>query len=166
MGDVITKKMKSNFSKIPQGTHGSTSTQKKYWKVTSDYVRIRDEKSGCISCGKQYEWNDPQWQAGHYKSWGSCRGYSKWDTRNIFGQCSSCNNGYDTNIIGARFKEGIIKRFGKERMEWIDKLSSYPTEKMDDIVIQEKIKERILEMEGLDKKPPYWKEIINKFKKL
>lgn len=146
---------------IPQGTHGSSIIQKKYWKVVSDFVRIRDfEKYGtCISCGlnKPFE----RIQAGHYKSWASCRGYSKWDTMNIFGECDFCNTGFNSNEVGAKFRDGIIKRYGQERIDYIESLSSYPTEKLEDHVIVDKIKSVILDMSTLKAKPDYYEKILN-----
>lgn len=145
---------------IPQGSHGSSIIQKKYWKVTSDYVRIHDfQKYGtCIACGlpKRFE----NIQAGHFKSWAACRGYSKWDIMNIFGQCDFCNTGFNGNEVGVKFRNGIINRYGQERMDYIDSLSSYPSEKMEDHVIVDKIKDVILMMKDLKQQPDYYQKVI------
>lgn len=147
--------------KIPQSnSHGSTVIQKKYWRVVSDYVRIKGYKMGCIVCGRLSTIGWEYFQAGHYKSWASCRGYSKWDVMNIFCQCGFCNTGFNGNEVGAKFKENIIKLHGQERMDYIDKLSSYPTEKMEDHVIIPKILHIIHLMEPLLEKPKYYKEVI------
>lgn len=156
--------MKSNWlTKIKPGSHGSTPTQKRYWRVVSDFVRIHDwykYKGRCIACGRYYpSWQDLQ--GGHYRSWAVCKGYSKWDKMNIFGECAICNTGFNGNEVGALFKEGIIKRHGKERIEYINKLSTYPSEKMDDIIIEGKIRKEIEEMSQLPEKPDYYYKIIN-----
>lgn len=139
--------------KIPQGSHGSGKYQKKYWKVISDIIRIRDEKLGCITCGRRFVWNDAKWQACHYKSWGSCRGYSKYDTKNIFGGCSYCNTGWNANTLP--FKERIIALHGQERIDYIDMLDKYPTQKLDDYEICLMIKEALKEFDKLPFKPDY-----------
>lgn len=154
------KEIKLTF--IPPGSHGSTPAQKRYWKVTSDFVRIRDfyKYGSCIACGRRAShWSELQ--GGHYKSWGSCRGYSKWDINNIFGECGICNTGFNSNEVGANFKEGIIKRHGQERMDYIDKLASYPTEKMEDFEIELKIIDRLEEMKSLPEQPEYYSKYKN-----
>ncbi len=141
---------------IPQGSHGSTIIQRKYWKVTSDYVRQKDfekYKGECIACGMRKPIE--RIQAGHYKSWAACRGYSKWDTLNIFGQCDYCNTGFNSNEVGVKFKDGIIRRYGQERMDYIERLSSYPTEKLEDHEIVDKIKNVLYLMNELKTKPAY-----------
>lgn len=154
---------------IPQGSHGSTIIQRKYWKVTSDYVRIHDfeKKLGCISCGKKFfSWEEAQ--CGHYKAWASCRGYSKWDTRNLFIQCAICNSsgskGFvsakDVNVIGGNFKDNIRKLYGDERIAFIDSLDRYPTEKLEDHEIIDKIKNVLHLMGTLTNKPSYYDKAI------
>jgi hypothetical protein len=148
------------LNKIPLGAHGSTPIQKKYWKVVSDTVRLRDWKLGCISCGRKPEsWQGLQ--AGHYKSWASCRGYSKWDMNNLFGQCGFCNTGFNSNEVGANFKEGILKRHGLERLVYIQQLNAYPTEKMEDHVIVERIKVLIEAMGDMEARPDYYYLVIS-----
>lgn len=147
------------IKKIPQGSHGSGKYQKKYWKVISDIVRIRDEKKGCITCRRHFVWNDPRWQACHYKSWASCRGYSKYDTKNIFGGCSYCNTGWNANTLP--FKDNIIKHYGQERIDYIDTLDRYPTQKMDNFEICLLIKEALKEFKTMEETPDYWQKIKN-----
>jgi len=149
------------ITKIPQGSHGSNIMQKRYWKVVSDSVRIRDwyKYKKCIACNK-YVSSWEYLQGGHYRSWSVCRGYSKWDKLNIFGECPICNTGFNGNEVGAMFKEGIIKRYGQERIDYINKLSSYPSEKMDDIIIEQRIRKEILEMAKLPDQPDYYFKVI------
>ena len=164
---TMKKKSKQPINKIkltfiPLGSHGSTPTQKRYWKVTSDFVRIRDfyKYKRCIACGRfANHWSELQ--GGHYKAWASCRGYSKWDKDNIFGECGICNTGFNSNEVGANFKEGIISRHGQERMDYINSLSSYPTEKMEDYIIEDKIIEVLEEMKSLPEQPEYYYKYIN-----
>lgn len=155
----------SYLTKIPTGSHGSNPTQKRYWKIVSDIVRIRDwhKYKRCISC-KKYIYSWKELQAGHFKSWATCRGYSKWDTLNIFGQCAYCNTGFNGNEVGALFKEGIIERHGQERMDYINKLSACPSEKMDNQIIEGKIIEAINSMKDLPEQPEYYQLVIKELK--
>lgn len=149
---------------IPLGSHGSGPIQKKYWKVVSDTVRIRDffKYRCCISCGKAfYDWNNPDWQAGHYNTYAQCRGYSKFHLDNIFGQCSYCNRGFNGAPAGVRFKETIIERYGQERMDWLNTFQRMPTEKMYDGEIIEKIRELVIAMKELPAQPDYYQKIIS-----
>lgn len=145
---------------IPQGTHGSGIAQKKLWKTTSDYVRLRDfyKYGKCISCGKSAgHWSGLQ--AGHYRAWSVCRGYSKWDTINIFGQCGGCNTAYDGNLVGKRFAEGIIERYGATRLTQLENFTNRPLEKLEDHVIVEMIKDVIILMKDLPEQPDYWAKV-------
>lgn len=144
---------------IPQGTHGSGIAQKKLWKTISDYVRIKDfYKFGtCISCGKKFtHWRDSQ--CGHFRAYSICRGYSKWETNNLFGQCNQCNTAYDGNLIGKRFAEGIVARYGKQRLEQLENMTNRPIEKLEDSVIVEMTKDIIILMKDLPEQPDYFKK--------
>jgi len=145
------------ISKIPIGSHGHGKYQKKLWRVISDTVRIRDwyKYKTCIACGRIIShWKDLQ--AGHYKAYSVCRGFSRWDTKNIFGECGICNTGFNGNEIGVKFKEGILKRHGQERIDYIDMLSKYPSEKLDDFNVCLLIKEVLKEMKNLPEQPDYY----------
>lgn len=150
---------------IPEGSHGSGTFQKRLWKVVSDFVRIRDfhEYKTCISCGKYFtEWQNANWQAGHYNPYSVCRGYSKFDLNNIFGQCSYCNRGYNGAPSGAHFKENILRRYGQERMDWLGTFQAMPSEKMDDYIVSKKIKEIIIKMGELPEQPEYYERVRRK----
>lgn len=147
------------LGKIPPGAHGSGPIQKKYWKVTSDFVRIRDFYAfggECISCPRRLDWIDLQ--AGHCKAWGACRGYSKWDLLNIFGQCPYCNKNGDA-LTGQTFIDKIKYRYGKSRLQYIEELAKYPTEKLEDFQIVEKMKALLREMGNLPTQPDYYEKI-------
>jgi len=150
---------------IPEGSHGTGTLQKRLWKAVSDTVRIRDyfNYGVCISCNRRPEhWSIADWQGGHYNPWSICRGFSKFHLDNIFGQCSYCNRGFSGAPAGARFKETIIKRYGQERMDWLETFQSFPLEKMDDSVILEMLRETIINMKNLPDKPEYYEKVIKK----
>ena len=147
--------------KIPLGSHGSGKYQKKLWRVVSDTVRIRDyyEYGVCISCGKPFShWNESQ--AGHYKSYNGCRGFSKWDMKNIFAQCAYCNSFRDPNPTGAMFKDNIIRLYGEKRLEYIASFDKLPVEPISDYDVVQVMASLIKDMKDLPEKPDYYYEVI------
>jgi hypothetical protein len=145
---------------IPQGTHGSGIIQKKYWKVISDYVRITDwyKYKVCISCGKHIEhWS--MGQAGHYRAWSVCRGYSKWDPINIFMQCAYCNNSND-NLVSTNFAKNIVIRYGQDRLDTLENFTNRQTDKLEDHVIVGFIEKVIKDMGDLPEQPEYYQKAI------
>lgn len=101
------------FSKIkPSTAHGSTPSQKKAWRVVSEYVRQRDWKKGCVSCRKPFErWEDAQ--AGHYIPWSTCHGIFKYDLRNLAAQCGH-DNAWGGGKAGYDFANELVRRRGAD----------------------------------------------------
>jgi len=101
---------------VPKGSHGTKSNELtfRYWKVVSDYVRMKDylNYGYCVSCKKPF--NDyRESQAGHYKTWGSSNAYAKYNLDNIAGQCGPCNN-WGSNEQGVIFHEELKFRKGED----------------------------------------------------
>ena len=110
------------FRSLKPGSHGSTPSQKKAWKVVSDYVRERDFKKyhQCVSCDRVFmSWQEGQ--AGHYRPWGSCNSWMKFCVDNIALQCASCNGPMSGADTGYRFGEEMKRRYGAKHLEWIEK---------------------------------------------
>jgi hypothetical protein len=78
------------------------------------YVRERDRDLPCVSCGRYHE---GQYHAGHYRSVGSCPEL-RFDVRQIWKQCSACNNYLSGNLINYRAE--LLRRVGAEVLEWIE----------------------------------------------
>lgn len=78
------------------------------------YVRERDAGLPCISCGNA---NPVQWHAGHFRSRGACPELAL-EPRNIFKQCSQCNDHLSGNVLEMR--KGILARKGQEELEWLE----------------------------------------------
>ena len=103
------------FSKLPAGSHGSTPSQKKAWKVVSDYVRQRDftKYAGkCVSCFRRLDrWQDGQ--AAHYRPWSTCNGLAKFNIKNLALSCAICNYGSGADV-GYAFGNELVNRYGYE----------------------------------------------------
>jgi len=75
------------------------------------FIRERDKRLGCISCGGVIE------NAGHYLSAGNHSGL-RFDEKNVFGQCIRCNKWLHGNLI--EYRKGLIKRIGLDKVEWME----------------------------------------------
>lgn len=122
------------FSSLKPGSHGNTPSQKKAWKVVSDYVRERDFKKyggKCISCDRILErWEDGQ--AAHYFPWSVLNGLAKYDVNNIALSCAICNYGSGANI-GYAFGNELKRRYGDGILSEIASLNkSYRGKKMEE----------------------------------
>ena len=109
---------------IPENkSHGSGTYQKRLWKLTSDYVRIRDfyKYGRCVATGEHFsEWKGANVQAGHLKNYATCNGLYKFDVRNIHAQSSRSNRfpTYDDhiNFSGTKLHRSLhITHFNVER---------------------------------------------------
>ena len=85
------------------------------------YVRLRDEKSPCISCGSILREEDQKVggvrDCGHYLSRGA-HPQHRFNLCNTASQCVRCNRYLSGNV--ANFRIGMIQRWGVERMEAIE----------------------------------------------
>lgn len=72
----------------------------------NQYIRIRDAKFKCISCGTA-----PVEQAGHYYARGLYTGLSFTEI-NVNGQCVKCNSYLHGNLIN--YRKGLVRKYGAE----------------------------------------------------
>lgn len=79
------------------------------------YIRKRDDKLGCISCGSH-----DQIQAGHYYSAGHYE-LLRFNEDNVHSQCLRCNYYLSGNLT--HYREGLIKKIGIERVEKLDEMA-------------------------------------------
>jgi hypothetical protein len=80
------------------------------------YARARDYEQGCISCDKDMYWGG-QWHAGHLKTRGA-NSFLRFHLWNLNKQCSVCNNHQSGNV--AEHERGIVKRYGQERLDFLN----------------------------------------------
>ena len=84
---------------------------KKTEKACNAYIRKRDEKDPCISCGRT---NADKWDAGHFISVGSNRTL-RFNEDNIHKQCARpCN--YDKGGNHILYRQGLIRKIGEARV--------------------------------------------------
>jgi len=134
------------FMTIPVGSHGNSPTQKRYWKVISNFVRQRDfnkYNGRCVSCKVKLErWQDGQ--AAHFRAWGACNSYFKFHPDNCALSCSFCNH-IDDGVIGHNFGVELKRRYGDKHLNWIEKENNkYRGIKLENQEIVERV-EKLLE---------------------
>ena len=137
---------------VPKGSHGTKSNDLtfRYWKVVSDYVRIKDylDYGYCVSCKKPFV-EYKQSQAGHYKTWGSSNAYAKYNIDNIAGQCGPCNN-WGSFEEGAIFLEELKMRKGDDVYQRILKFHNEQSgNKMEKWDLVDKTYEMLLKIKDL-----------------
>lgn len=150
---------------IPQGSHGSTSIQKKAWKVVSDFVRIRDFNLYGGVCPGCNEWKFDSYKDGqccHWKRWTNCHAYGKYEIRNLILGCANCNKFGEDGVVGFNFGMELIRRYGADNPEYVENVNKeYRGKKLEDIVLVGMIEIIIDKMKVLPEKPAYYEKVIN-----
>jgi hypothetical protein len=87
----------------------------KLWKVLKQVIDIRDGEV-CISCGAEGLKGHNK-HGGHFIPSSSCGGFLRYDLRNVWVQCATCN--LFRNGAGAEYTIALQKKFGNEFVEQI-----------------------------------------------
>lgn len=83
--------------------------------VFNRYIRLRDDKLPCISCGTTA---NVQYAAGHYRTVGAAPEL-RFNELNVHKQCNSyCNNHLSGNLLEYRRK--LVAKIGIEKVEWLE----------------------------------------------
>jgi len=94
--------------------------EKKAQDTFNAFVRARDAKKGCISCGKQVE------HAGHFFSQGHFPAL-QFNEVNVNGQCNRCNQHLHGNLIF--YRSGLVKRCGEQKVLLLEHAAKRPGKK-------------------------------------
>jgi hypothetical protein len=105
--------------KIKNITNYKNDARKHFQK----FIRLRDALQPCISCGT---YTAEQYDGGHYKKAEIYSGVI-FNEMNCHKQCRKCNNYLNGNEL--LFREGLIKRYGVEYVETIEKLANETRQK-------------------------------------
>lgn len=113
----MSEKLRMEFQKSMASKPTKGNLKKRLWLVFSAFIRKRDEKLGCISCGKHYDIKDMD--AGHFIP--KTAGLSIYfDERNCNAQCHTCNRWKHGNLSG--YAIGLRKKYGNDILEELDRL--------------------------------------------
>lgn len=154
------------YSCIPEGSHGSTTIQKRLWKLTSDYVRIKEfykYNGRCVSCRTiLYSWQDGQ--ACHWKRWSACNNYMKFYIDNLAFGCATCNNYGDQNT-GYNFTVEMKRRHGENFADIIEAKNKLAHGgKLEDYVLEDMMKKLLSDFMLLEEVPDYVKKAYERSK--
>jgi hypothetical protein len=105
------KKVRRELKEVKERNKSVSQWRKELQQVFNQYIRLRDQGKGCISCGKQLQ---GKYDAGHFYSVGSYPNL-RFHESNVFGQCVSCNQHKHGNLL--EYAIGIEKRIGKTKLE-------------------------------------------------
>lgn len=96
------------------------------------YIRIRDYKEPCISCGKPKEVVESEqgwktggcWDAGHFMTRGA-KGQLRFVLFNVHKQCKSCNGGggrfsAKAATVDANYRINLIEKIGIAKVEYLE----------------------------------------------
>lgn len=148
---------------IPESkAHGAGTYQKRLWKLTSDYVRIRDfHKYGyCAATGKHFDtWKGPACQAGHLKPYSTCNGLYKFDVRNIHAQHGNSNK--FGNYDDFRNFEKEVKRRGYDWDLFEQESNANNGARLYDSEVIEAIKQLLNQMAKLPEQPDYYERVVH-----
>lgn len=83
------------------------------------YIRLRDRKRPCISCGRLQQDTvfGGAFDAGHYRSTGSAS-HLRFTETNCWSQCVQCNRDLSGNTV--EYRKGLIRRIGVEEVERLE----------------------------------------------
>lgn len=82
--------------------------------VFNRFIRLRDAKLNCISCGGKL---GSKYDAGHYKSVGA-HPELRFSELNTHAQCVHCNQHLSGNLIN--YRKILLVRIGAEKVEWLE----------------------------------------------
>lgn len=84
-------------------------------KVFNEFIRIRDYREPCISCGNL---DSPEWCAGHFRTRGAASNL-RFDEDNAHKQCNRhCNLALSGNV--AEYRPKLIAKIGQERVDALE----------------------------------------------
>ena len=82
--------------------------------IFNKFIRLRDEKEPCISCGRHHV---GQYHAGHYRTIGSSPEL-RFNELNVHKQCSACNNHKSGNIV--EYRLNLINKIGSKALDELE----------------------------------------------
>ena len=104
----------SRKKKLSESIKTHSDHTKELQKIFNEYIRLRDKKEPCISCGRHHK---GQYHAGHYRSVAAAS-QLRYNEDNVHKQCQPCNTHKSGNAI--EYRINLIKRIGTERVEWLE----------------------------------------------
>jgi hypothetical protein len=113
--------------------------------VFNAYIRERDAKEACISCGSV---NREAWDAGHLRSVGAAP-HLRFNEDNVHKQCVPCNQFRSGNVL--EYRRGLVQRIGEERVRLLESSNSPAHYSIEDAkMIKETYRAKLKELKAKD----------------
>ena len=93
----------------------------------NEYIRLRDQDKGCISCPGMVEHAGDYFSQGHHSA-------LRFNEVNVNGQCLRCNTFLHGNLIN--YRKGLIKRYGEQKVQLLESSSVRKTKKWERFELQ------------------------------
>jgi len=126
-----TLKQTQNKAKKEFNQNDKSYLKKKAQEVFNKFIRLRDDKEPCISCGHK---EGRQFHAGHFRPRGRNQALA-FNEDNCHKQCSICNNHLSGNLV--EYRKNLIEKIGIERVEKLESMNdpkSYSVEELKEII--------------------------------
>ncbi len=112
------RRLKMKARKDKAETRAKLKTRSEWLKEAqasfNAYIRARDQRLPCISCGRG---NNVKMNAGHYRSVGSMPAL-RFEPLNCWKQCEACNSYLSGNLI--EYRKELLMRIGPDRLAWLE----------------------------------------------
>jgi len=123
---LAAKKSRSDVRVRKEKLKSRSDYMKEAQNIFNKFIRARDEKDPCISCGRYVVEHTlgGAWDCGHYLSRGA-RPELRFEELNAHKQCKSCNGGAGkyarkNYTVTKEYKERLIFKIGAEKVEWLE----------------------------------------------
>lgn len=117
--DKLEKIKKKQLKEKKESLETKQEIVKKLQAEFNKFIRNRDEKINCVSCGVTLE--GKKFDAGHFYN-ANNHWALRFDEDNVHGQCVRCNRHLHGNLL--EYRKGLIQRIGNERYERLERLAN------------------------------------------
>jgi hypothetical protein len=140
------KKAKREIRQMRENIKSVSAYRRELQKVFNEFIRLRDSKEPCISCGKPLPM---KYDAGHFYSVGSYPNL-RFNEDNVHAQCVECNQHKHGNLL--EYAPRLTERIGFERASKLMVLRNEPLrlslEEIKQLIEQYKWKVKILKLQS------------------
>lgn len=112
---VAQNTQKRELAKAKEAIKPRSAYMKEAQAIVNQYVRLRDENLGCVSCDKPATWQG-QWHASHFRSVGAASAV-RFNLWNIHKSCSICNNWKSGNL--SEYEPKLRIKIGDDKVDWL-----------------------------------------------
>lgn len=115
-----TRNWKQRKSELKKANKNASDYRNDLQKLFNQWVRLRDQNDGCISCGRPFQ---KKYDAGHYFSVGSYPNL-RYHPENCHGQCVHCNHERGGNLV--EYRPRLIQKIGQQKFDELESMRNQP----------------------------------------